>query len=227
MRTRTLLACGVVAGPLFVATFLVEGATRAGYDPLRHPVSSLQFGDLGWMQVANFVVAGVLTVAFGVGLWRVLRPMGSVWGSLLVGAHGVGLMGSGVFITDPVSGYPPGTPDRLDSWGSVHAALHDLFAVPTFLGLPVACFVLAWRFGRWGHRGWASYLVVSGVASAAGFVLTGMALNQVEALVAFGGLLQRVTITISWTWLTLLAVHLLRAGADRDVERTGGVGGAA
>jgi hypothetical protein len=35
------LACGVIDGPLFVVVFLVEAATRAGYDPLRHPVSSL------------------------------------------------------------------------------------------------------------------------------------------------------------------------------------------
>ena len=37
--TRILLACGVSAGPLFVIAFVVEGATRAGYNSLRHPVS--------------------------------------------------------------------------------------------------------------------------------------------------------------------------------------------
>jgi hypothetical protein len=58
VKTRTLLVCGVVGGPLFVAVFLVEGATRAGYDSLRHPFSSLALGDSGWMQIANFVVAG-------------------------------------------------------------------------------------------------------------------------------------------------------------------------
>lgn len=55
---RLLLRCGVVAGPLFVAVFLVEGATRAAYSPLRHPVSSLALGVDGWMQVANFAIAG-------------------------------------------------------------------------------------------------------------------------------------------------------------------------
>ena len=47
MNTKTLLACGVIGGPLFVATFLVEDATRAGYDLLRHPVSSVALGDSG------------------------------------------------------------------------------------------------------------------------------------------------------------------------------------
>jgi hypothetical protein len=39
--TRGLLWCGVAAGPLFLVTALAEGATRADYHPLRHPVSSL------------------------------------------------------------------------------------------------------------------------------------------------------------------------------------------
>jgi Protein of unknown function (DUF998) len=54
----------VISGPLFVATFLVEGAARANYDALRHPVSSLELGPSGWMQSANFLVAGLLTLAF-------------------------------------------------------------------------------------------------------------------------------------------------------------------
>ena len=52
-KTKALLSCGVIAGPLFVLVFLVEGATRAGYDPFRHPVSSLALGDHGWTQTAN------------------------------------------------------------------------------------------------------------------------------------------------------------------------------
>lgn len=45
MKTKTLLACGAIGGPLVVALGL-EDATRADYDPLRHPVSSLWSGAL-------------------------------------------------------------------------------------------------------------------------------------------------------------------------------------
>jgi hypothetical protein len=211
-RSRALLVCGTIAGPLFTAAWILEGATRAHYDPLRHPVSSLELGgDLGWTQRANFVVAGLLTLPFAVGLRRALRPLGgSTWGPLLVGAHAVGLLGAGIFVTDPVSGYPPGTPDRLQAYGSVHAAVHDLFSIGTFVGLPIASLVMARRFAGWGQRGWATYSAATGLAFVAGFVLASMAFNQVEPLVAFGGLFQRATVTLGWTWLTLLAVHLLR-----------------
>jgi len=211
VTTTVLLACGVIAGPLFTLAWAVEGATRAPYNPLRHPVSSLELGEFGWTQRVNFIVAGLLALAFAIGLWRALRPLGgSTWGPLLVAGYGIGLVGAGVFVTDPVSGYPPGTPDHLQSYSSVHAALHDLLSLPTFVGLPIACLVLARRFAGWGQRGWARYSAATGAGFAVTFVLTSMAFNQVESLVAFGGLLQRLTITAGWTWITLLATHLLR-----------------
>jgi hypothetical protein len=211
-RSRALLVCGAIAGPLFTAAWILEGATRAHYNPLRHPVSSLELGgEFGWTQQANFVVAGLLTLGFAVGLRRALRPLGgSTWGPLLIAAHGVGLLGAGIFVTDPVSGYPPGTPDHLPTFGSTHAALHDLLSVGTFVGLPIACLVMARRLAGWRERGWAIYSAATGVVFAVAFVLTSMAFNQAEPLVAFGGLLQRITVTVGWTWLTLLAIHLLR-----------------
>jgi hypothetical membrane protein len=211
-RSRLLLACGVIAGPLFTVAWAVEGATRAGYDPLRHPVSTLELGPLGWTQTVNFIVAGLLGLAFAVGLWRARASRGSsTWGSLLVAAFAIGLIGAGIFVTDPASGYPPGTPGKLDQYGSLHAALHDVFSIPTFFGLPIACFVFARRFAGWGERGWAIYSLVTGVVFVVGFVLYGVAVAQTESLVAFGGLFQRITITGGWAWLTLLAIHLQRA----------------
>jgi len=210
VKTRTLLACGVIGGPLFVATFLVEGATRANYDPLRHPVSSLALGNSGWTQSANFIVAGLLTLAFAVGLWRALRPgKGSTWGPLLVGVWAVGLLGAGVFVTDPVSGYPPGAPDRLSGY-SWHGALHDLFSGPAFVALTAACFVFSRRFAARGERVWAVYSAVSGLVFVVAFVLASAGFGQAASLVDLAGLLQRVAVAVGFGWLTLLAVHSLR-----------------
>ena len=172
MKTRALLACGVVAGPLFVVAFLVKGFTRADYDPLRHPVSSLALGDHGWAQTANFLVAGLLTLAFSIGLRRALLPgKGSTWGPLLIGTWAVGLLGAGVFVTDPVSGYPPGSPDRL-SGNSLHGALHDLFSRTAFAALAVACFVIGRRFGSQGEHGWVACSVITSVVFVGGFILS-------------------------------------------------------
>jgi len=62
---------------------------------LRHPVSSLALSDFGWMHIANFIVVGLLMLAFAIGLRRALRPLGgSTWGSLLVGSYAIGLLGA-------------------------------------------------------------------------------------------------------------------------------------
>jgi hypothetical protein len=36
---RNLLFCGIVAGPLFIATSLIRAFTRTGFDLARHPIS--------------------------------------------------------------------------------------------------------------------------------------------------------------------------------------------
>src|SRR4029453_19625672 len=91
--TRGLLWCGVAAGPLFLVTALAEGATRADYHPLRHPVSSLALGPQGWMQVANFSVAGALYLSYAVGLWRAPRTVvGTLIDKILIAAAPAGLL---------------------------------------------------------------------------------------------------------------------------------------
>ena len=206
--TRRLLWCGVVAGPLFVLVWLIEGFVRPDYSPLRHPVSSLSLGDAGWVQSLSFLVCGALTVAFAVGLWR-LGP--SRWGPILVGLIGLGFIGAGLFATDPIGGYPPGTPDRLTTY-SMSGALHQAFSTLFFLGLPIACFVYA----RHLSRPWAIYSILTAVAFLLTFVLAGVGFSQNAALVAYGGLFQRLSIVIGEAWLTALALHFLAGAAAQQ-----------
>ena len=79
--TRALLACGLVAGPLYVVVALLQVLFRDGFDLSRQPLSMLSLGDLGWIQITNFVVGGLLAVGFAAGLRRVLRGgRGGTWG---------------------------------------------------------------------------------------------------------------------------------------------------
>jgi hypothetical protein len=106
-----LLTAGIVAGPLFLAVWALQAFTRDGFDPGRHPISLLSLGQLGWIQIANFVVTGALLVGCAVGLRHVLhRGRGGTWGPWLVGAFGAGLILAGVLVTDAGAGFPSGAP---------------------------------------------------------------------------------------------------------------------
>src|SRR5262249_45396898 len=151
---------------------------------------------------------GLLTLAFAVGLRRRLPPPGgSTWGPLLVGVIALGLLGAGIFVTDPMNGYPPGTPD-LPLQYSIPGRLHRLFSAFVFLGLPIACFVFARLFARQGGRRWMSYSALTGIAFVILFIVTSAAFAQVAGLANDAGLLQRVTLSIGWAWLTLLAIYM-------------------
>lgn len=160
-RTARLLTCGIVAGPLFLVVWALQAFTRDGFDPSRHPISLLSLGDLGWVQIANFVVTGSLFVVCAVGMRRALHPgPGGVWGPRLVGALGAGLVVAGVFLTDAGAGFPAGAPAGAPdmTW---HGALHELGYIIVMLSWTAACFVLRRRFAALGERGTARLCVLS------------------------------------------------------------------
>jgi hypothetical membrane protein len=159
---RNLLFCGIVAGPLFIAASLIQAFTRTGFDLARHPISLLGLGSLGWVQIANFVVCGVLYVLGAIGLRAALRL--SIWGPLLIGITGVGLIIAGVFTTDPGAGFPPGAPAGAPAM-SWHGALHEVGFLLSFVGAIGACLVFARRYAALGRRGWVVAAVSTVVAA--------------------------------------------------------------
>src|SRR5207237_3774866 len=85
------------------------------------PPSVLSNGDRGWIQVANFLVSGLLVVAGAVGMRQVLRPgRAATWGPLLVAGYGVGLVAAAIFRADPMDGFPPGSPPGSPAAISTH-----------------------------------------------------------------------------------------------------------
>ena len=198
---RLLLACGVVGPVLFIVTFLIEGVTRPGYNSLVFPVSALESGPLGWIQVANFIVFGFFIGGFAVGLRKALvGGIGVIWLPLLEGVVALGLLGDGIFTHDP---------------------LHTVCDVVTFTSALVVCIIFARRFAgdsRW--RGWATYSIVTGILLVVFLTTFGVAMTHHGP----AGLFEKLAILVRAIWTILLAARLLvrpgRLSPQEEIQLT-------
>lgn len=207
LRARALLSWGAAAGPVLTSVVAVQATTREGFDLRHQPLSLLSLGDLGWVQVTNFLVAGLLTMALARGLHLSLRTgVGRTWAPVLMAVFGVGLVAGGLFLPDPALGYPPGTPDAVPDRFSWHGALHAVAPPLAFTALVACCLVLSRRFARQGRRGWAAY---SAATSALALVLTAWpSQDGVSVRLA-------AAVVLGFVWTTALALDLRSSlGAD-------------
>jgi Protein of unknown function (DUF998) len=199
--TSKLLLCGAIAGPLFILTVLIQDYTVPGLDPRFVQLSVLSLGDWGWVQIGNFVLAGVLNLLFAVGLWRRLHPgRAGTWGPILIGVYGLGLMAAGVFRDDPANGFPPGVPAATSlSW---HAAIHDFAGLLIFFALTAALGVFARFFFKRKERWWACYFLASAV-----LLLLCFFVGQANAVLT--ARLLRLDVLIGWMAASMFAIKLL------------------
>ena len=202
--TRSLLGYGVLAGPFYVAIVLGQALTRPAFNLSRDDASLLSNGNMGWIQVANFLLTGLMVIACAVGVRRALSAgRGAVWGPLLLAVYGVGLIGAGLFVADPMNGFPPGAPAGRPETITTHGLLHITFAGIGFLCFVAACFVLARRFSGERKRGWARFSVATGTIFLVAFAGVASGSSSPIVVAAFwAGLL------VAWAWIGLLSQHL-------------------
>lgn len=210
--TRALLSCGIIAGPLFFGVAIIQALTRSGFNIRQNAISQLSLGDLGWIQIANFLLTGLLAVACAIGARRMLKGRaGGTWGALFIGTFGLGTIIAGLFPPDPAFGFPPGAPAGPGAMPmSGHATLHALGFFISMLSVIAAAFVFARRFSGLGERGWVIYCVASGVAVPILIVLSVVMMSWAGVIVALTG-------AVVFGWVSATAARL-RAELGRQRE---------
>jgi hypothetical protein len=215
MRSAQIL-CGVLAGPLFVTAFTAIGAARRGYDWRRYPVSSLAIGRHGWHQCTNFILAGVLYSCAAAGLGRSdRRRIGPRAVPTVIAGVGIGLIGSGLFVTDYVGDLPsegpdvknPGPADAPPTRPTRTGQMHNLCGIPVFAGIPIAGLASAATAVRGRDYRWACYSAGSSTVMAGSLLLLGAAIRGQSCLRGKSVVLQRISIAIGLGWLSSLSLR--------------------
>jgi hypothetical membrane protein len=198
---------GVIGPVLFTAAFLVQEAFRRGeYDPVAEPISALEGGPNGWIQQLNFVVFGLLTITFAVGLHRGLPvTRAGIVGPAFLVVSGFALLWAAAFPPE-VTGvaYEPGA----------HVVGGFTFFLTSALGLVVVSRRLA-RDPRW--QSIATYTLVAGIVASAGFVLgAALVVRDAAPLHDWAGLYQRlIVLAVIFPCRLVLSLRLLQVARER------------
>ena len=214
-----LLACGMLAGPFYIIVGAIQMTIRPGFDPNRHALSLLSNGHLGWIQVANFLITGVLLIAGAIGLRNSLfSGRGRKWAPRMLALYGLGLIGAGFFSADPGLGFPPGTPLAHNpiSW---HGEMHFVSGGLGFTGLIATTFILAARFRDLAQPGWAAYSLITGIVFLAAFF--GISSGARAPM----NLIFAAAVVLSFVWLSGIFQHMrsekVYAEPSRQREQVG------
>ncbi|GAB4587763.1 DUF998 domain-containing protein [Nocardia sp. IFM 10818] len=204
---RRLIPAIGAGSALFITAGIIGGLTRAGFDMVKNPLSQLSTGDLGWLNIANFVVSGLLMLLGAYGLREVLRgqPAGT-WGPRWIALNGVGLIAGGVFVTDPAFGYPDGAPALAPDTLSWHGWLHAVAPIIGMIGAVGAMVAFALRWRRAGHTGLAVYTVLTMIV----YVVGGFSVQATQNAEGYYNFIPLwITGVIAAVWMIVLSARVL------------------
>jgi hypothetical protein len=81
-------------------------------------------------------------------------------------------------------------------------------------GLPAAGFVLAQPMASQDDRKWAIFSRSIAITFITLYLITIAGFLQVDGLVHYAGLLQRISLTMILIWMTLLPIYLLKSSSN-------------
>src|SRR5215213_8354351 len=208
----TALATAGIAGPLlFTVVAVVHSLLRSDHSLVALPISALAVGPSGWVQDLNFVICGVLFLAYPIGLHLEVRQRrwGVVGPALLV-LSGAGLVLAGVFPAVDASGNL-----TYDSLG------HTVASFMAFLGTGGGFIVMSRRLaGDPGWRNLATYTLGSGIVIVVlVFAFGALAEGPGTPLHPWIGLFQCVMVAVWMTCTVVLCLRLLRGTRATDAPR--------
>src|SRR6266540_1628149 len=119
---------GVIGSALFIAVFALQDIFCPGFNWLSTAVSEHALGSYGWIQIANFIVVGLLFLVFARGVAEEFREgTASRLKPLFLTILGFCILLSGPFVTDPAPA--PLFSSRATWHGTAHGVMGGLLGL--------------------------------------------------------------------------------------------------
>jgi hypothetical membrane protein len=195
-KQRFFALCGIIAPILFTILVIVESLLRPGYSQIFNDVSDLGIGPYAIIQNINFIIFGLLSIGFAIGLGSNLPYLAGKITKWLVIVFGLCIILAGVTL-----------------WSVGHNIVyakdvisHGLVSAIAFLVIIVAQF-LAWMALRksdnaiWRH--YRIYSLISGILS----ILTLVFLSYTQ-FSSFHGASERLFIAVWMIWIEVTGLKL-------------------
>ena len=209
VRERARRSFAIAAGLIvvYLVLDLIAQLLPPHYSAITQAESDLAVGPFGWIMTINFVIRGLLTLAFLNGLWLTITEEGSAWPTYRRGYVAFLVWGIGAFL---LAIFPTDVPSTPLSW---HGAIHFVVAIPVFIGGALGTYWVATRFGASptfrSAEGWATALAWLSIVLLVIELLGGLADRRLAGEV--GGLLERLFLGSVLLWLFLVSIYALRA----------------
>jgi hypothetical membrane protein len=195
-KQRLYALCGIVAPILFTLLVIVESLLRPGYSQIFNDVSDLGIGPYSIIQNINFIVFGLLSIGFAIGLGAKLPYRAGKATKWLVIIFGLCIILAGVTL------FSVGT----DVTYAKDVVSHGLVSAIAFLVIIIAQF-LTWQALRgsddviWGR--YRIYSLISGLLS----ILTLIFLSYTQ-FSSFHGASERLFIAVWMIWIFVTGIKL-------------------
>jgi hypothetical protein len=209
--TQHLLQAGVIGPIFFVLVFISDGFLHPNYSQMSQMVSFLSVQTNGWIQIANFVISGLLLIAFAIGFFQRMQPViqkRHLLGiSMLLFLVGAGLVNDGFNVT-ALPGQPLG----------LHGSLHVLGFLVIFASLIAASFLTGRQLLKvpaWRGYGW--YSIIAGLITLLSFFALIVIMVKLPAI---AGLINRAVIIEAFSWCVIMGYILLtkRASSSQTLQ---------
>lgn len=178
-----LLSCGVIGAIAFGLINFSLSAVNMDYIIGRQPIGDLELLPDGWIQSFDFILFGLFSWAFAIGLRKELNTgFGSTLIPLTQELVALGLILAGIFARDP---------------------MHKIGSIVMFTFMTTSCFIFAWRFKgdpRW--KGWYAYSLFTGLLM---IVFLSLFVHA-RANHGYAGLFERFAMITRGIWLFCFAV---------------------